>query len=156
MSKLNNLLVLALILALGIMSACKDEAPQETDQQVKTRQLNNNGNPWNITSVAVTGTNDYSYTSGASKIQFRDNNSFSVTAPANLPENRSPYGEFPASGTWAFASATNLNSIVLTAGTTTIPLTITTLSDNSLVFTYDGALDKAENEVDVTVTAQQQ
>ncbi|AHM59526.1 hypothetical protein D770_06315 [Flammeovirgaceae bacterium 311] len=153
MSNLKNLLVMALFLALGVLSACGGDDPtEETEQQVKTRQLSKN---WNITSVAVTGTNDYSYTSGASSIQFRNDNSYTVGSPANLPEVRTPYGDFPASGSWAFASATNFNSIVLTptGGTGTIPLTITTLSDNSLVFTYNGALGKAENEVGVTVTA---
>jgi hypothetical protein len=153
MSKLKNMLVLMFALSLCIMASCEKDKKEETEQQIKTRQLSK---IWNITSVAVTGTNDYSYTSGASNIRFNTDGSFTVNAPANLPENRSPYGDFPASGTWAFASATNFNSIVLTSGTTTIPVAITTLSDNSLVFTYNGALDKAENEVGVTVTAQPQ
>ena len=153
MSKLTNMLVLMLALFF-VMASCDKEEPL-TEQQKKTNMLTSK--PWNITNVAVTGTNTYSYTSGASTIKFNQDGTYAVTGAGSLPENRNPYGAFPAGGNWAFASATNFNTIVLTptgAGANTINLTVTTLSDNSLVFSYDAALGKAANEVSATVTAQ--
>ena len=150
MSKLTNMLVLMLAL-FCVMASCDKEEPL-TEQQKKTNMLTSK--PWNITNVAVTGTNTYSYTSGASTIKFNQDGTYAVTGAASLPENRNPYGAFPAAGNWAFASPTNFNTIVLTAGANTTNLTVTTLSDNSLIFSYDAALGKAANEVSATVTAQ--
>lgn len=153
MTKINNLLVLMLVMVLGVfITACGDDSPSETEQQIKTRQLSK---AWKIADVTVTGTGDYQYTPNSSTITFTATN-YTIGSPANLPEVRSPFGDFPASGTWKFASPTNFNSVVLTpsnSAASPITLTIITLTDNSLVFEYPGALGKAENEVSVRVTA---
>lgn len=155
MTKIKNLLVLMLLLVLGALSACGDD--DETEQQIKTRQLSNDDKPWNITAVDVVGTGDYDYISGTSTITFKSGGSYTLTNPVNLPEIRDPFGNFPATGTWAFASPTNLNSLVLTPTSgSPITLTITSLTDNALVFEYPGALGKAENQVSVKVTAAKQ
>lgn len=153
MTKTKNLLVLMLVLALGVFTACGDDSPKETEQQVKTRQLSKT---WNITAVDVTGSGDYDYTSGQSKIEFTSGGNFTVTNPARLPEIRNPFGVFPAAGTWVFANTTSFNSLTLTptsGSATPLTLTIIELTDNSLIFEYPGALGKAENQVSVRVTA---
>lgn len=152
MTKINNLLVLMLVMVLGVfITACGDDSPTETEQQIKTRQLSK---VWKIADVTITGTGDYEYTPNSSSITFTASN-YTVGSPELLPEVRSPFGKFPASGTWQFASPTNFNSVVLTPENSSfspITLTIITLTDNSLVFDYPGALGKAENEVSVRVT----
>lgn len=151
MTKIKNLFVLMLVIALGVFTACGDDSPTETEQQRKTRQLSNT---WNITAVEVSGTGEYDYTSG-STITFTATN-YTISGGENLPEVRNPFGSFPASGTWQWANTTNFSSVTLTpttGATSPITLTIITLEDNSLVFSYPGAIGKAENEVTATVTA---
>lgn len=152
--KIKNLFVLMLVLALGIVSACKDEAPSETEQQKNTRLLSKT---WSITDVSVTGSDAYDYVTGTSTITFTENGTYTITNPQgredNLPEIRSPYGFFPTSGQWEFTSATTFNAITLTAGTTTINLTNVNIGESTLRFDYLGALGKAENEVSVAVSA---
>ncbi len=154
MTKIKNLLVLMLVLALGVVSACKDEAAGETEQQKNTRMLSKT---WSITNVDVTGSDAYDYVSGTSTITFTQEGTYTVTNPQgredNLPEIREPYGTFPTSGTWEFASTTNFNTINLTAGTATITLTNVSIGENALGFDYLGAIGKAENEVSVSVDA---
>lgn len=152
MTKTKNLLVLMLVMALGIVTACGGSDEKETEQQVKTRQLSKT---WNITNVElVSGTGDYSYQSGASTITFNKEQNYTITGQEALPYAR-PYAPISA-GTWAWNSTTNLNAITLTpssSAVTPINLSVTTLTDNSLIFEYPGALGKAENQVTVRVTA---
>lgn len=151
MTKIKNLFVLMLVLALGIFSACDDDTTELTEQQKKTKMLAGDGSKaWKISSVDVGANQDYAY-AGDATITFTTNNTYTISGEESLPYARTPYAVL-GSGSWAFPSGgTNFNSVILSPQDVT--LTIITLEDSKLVFSYPAAIGKAENAVTATVTA---
>ena len=152
MKRLSYLLSTLLLMTLVVFTSCKDDTPEETLEQQKTRLLT--AGAFNVDAVTLNPNTDFSFT-GPTTITFSENNTFTIAGFESLPTVlAAPEGNF-ASGTWAWADTENFDEITLTSGSDAVDLTITSLDDNNLVFTYQGAEPKPtpENEVTVTVTA---
>lgn len=151
MIKIKNLFILVFMFALAAVTACGGNDAEETEQQKSTRLLSKT---WVVSNYVNSG--ETTAVSGVT-IKFNSDNTFTVTDPSStLPNTRTPEDfPLPASGTWSFASATNLNTITLkpTSGGE-VTLKNVAISDNALAFDYDAILVKpAEAPVTVTVNA---
>lgn len=138
MKRISYLVTLVFLMGLTMFS-CKDDTQDETPEQKSTKILT--AGPYTVATV------DGEALAGTVTINFKsDNKAFSVSG-GELP------APFPSSGSWAF-SGTDFKNITLTSGGTTLPLTVNTLSDNALIFTYPGSGVKATDPtVTVTVSA---
>lgn len=150
MKRLSYLLSTLLLITLVVFTSCKDEAPEETLEQKQIRLLT--AGAFNVQTVTLNPNTDYSFT-GPTTITFSENNTFTIAGSESLPTPSSaPEGNF-ASGTWEWKDTTNFDEVTLTSGTDVVDFTITSLDDNNMVFTYQGAEPKPTDEVEVTVTA---
>lgn len=150
MKRLSYLLSTLLLMTLVVFSSCKDDTVEETLEEQKNRQLT--AGAFNVQTVTLDPSTDFSFT-GPTTITFSANNTFTMAGYDALPSVAgAPEGNF-SSGTWAWTDAQNFDEIRLTSGTDVVDLTITSLDDNNLVFTYLGAEPKPDDEVTVTVTA---
>lgn len=151
MKRLSYLLSTFLLMTLVVFSSCKDDTPEETLEQKQTRLLT--AGAFNVQTVTLNPDTDYSFT-GPTTITFSEsNNTFTIAGFESLPKPaNAPEGNF-ASGTWEWKDATNFDEVTLTSGTDKLDIVITSLDENSMVFTYTGAEPKPGDEVAVTVTA---
>lgn len=151
MKRTSYLLSILFVLVLTVFASCKDDEVAETEAERKTRFLTSGG-AFTVDEVTL-GTGEYTF-EGPTAINFQANNTFTISGNDALPNPASdPNNALPASGTWAFTDMQNYNTIALTAGTTTVNLSITTLTESELVFRYTGAEPKPTDEVQVTVSA---
>lgn len=153
MKRFSYLLSTLLLLTLVVFSSCKDDTPDETLEEQKIRQLT--AGAFTVDEVTLNPSTEFAYTAGSTIITFSDNNTFTMAGYDALPTFLSaPEGNF-SSGTWSWTDTQNYDEVRLTSGDDVVDLTITSLDDNNLVFTYQGAEPKpiAEDEVTVTVTA---
>lgn len=138
MKRISYLVTLVFLMGLTMFS-CKDDTQAETEEQKNTRILT--AGPYTVNTVdgeALAGTVTITFNSA--------NKTFSVSG-GELP------APFPASGSWAF-SGTDFKNITLTSGATTLALSVNTLTDNALIFTYPGSgVKPTDPTVTVTVSA---
>lgn len=147
MKKASHLLSVLFLMILVVFTSCKDDAPKETLEQKNTRLLTEEA--FTVNEVSLTGDVDYSYTGGTT-ITFSENNTFNVSGGEALP-GLGINVPFPASGDWSFTDKTNFDEITLTSGGEEVVLTLTTIDENNLVFSYDGV--EVKEDVNVTVNA---
>lgn len=150
MKRTSYLLSILFLLVLTLFTSCKDDDAPETEEDRKRRQLTSA--PFTVNTVTIDSEEDTSF-EGPTTITFQNSNTFSISGNTALPDARSTSEPLPSSGEWAFTDQQNFNTIALTADGATVDLTIITLSDSELVFSYTGAGTKAEDEVQVTVSA---
>lgn len=150
MKRLSYFLSVLLLMTLVVFSACKDDEVAETLEEKQTRLLTSGA--FTVNTVTLSPTTDWSF-EGPTALTFNaENKTFSVSGNASLPMIAEPDVSFPASGTWVWKDTQNFDEITLTADGESVDLTITTLDDNSLVFSYPGFPSKGEPAV-VTVDA---
>lgn len=145
MKKISYLVTLVFLIGLSLVS-CKDDTQAETEEQKNTRLLTTK--TFNVTSVDRGG-EPVDITGTPVTITYNTNNTFSVTGADALP------APFPASGNWAF-SGSDFKNVTLTGSGSSAgqSIVINTLSDNTLIFTYDAdGVKPADPKVKVTVTA---
>lgn len=158
MIKIKNLLVLMLVLAIGTVTACKDDSG-ETEQEIKTRQLTQEAG-WKVATVTLDPSSDFSLGGETVTLNFNSNGTFTATNTDALPDMREPFEALPTSGSWTFVEG-DLTKIRLTGNTATgAPaspvLNITQLDDTNFTFKYEGATPKFDDFATVTVATTKQ
>ncbi|WP_152425111.1 hypothetical protein [Nafulsella turpanensis] len=150
MKKASHLLSVLFLMALVIFTSCKDDTVEETPLEENTRILT--AGPFEVSTVALDPAVDYNFT-GTSTLTFSENGTYTITGGDALPMVLSTGASIPASGEWSFTDTENFNEITLVNGSESVELTVTSLTDNEIVFSYAGAEPKPTDEVEVTVTA---
>lgn len=152
MKRTSYLLSILFLAVLTIFTACKDDGvPTPEPGEEETQHLT--GGAWTVNSITLAPDNAAHSFEGPVTISFQENKTFTITGATELPNpTAAPTDNMPASGSWEWTND-NFNAISLTSGGTTVPLTITTLSESALTFTYAGAIPKPEDNVTVTVSA---
>lgn len=150
MKKASYLLSVLFLMTLVVFTSCKDDKVEPTPLEEKTSLLT--AGPFEVETVALAPEVDYSFT-GPATITFSENGTYTLSGGDALPMVMSTGTSIPATGQWEFTDTTNLNKIALTSGSEEVILTVTSLTENGIVFSYPGAEPKPSDAVEVTVTA---
>ena len=150
MKRITNLLPLLLLMGLIFFTACDPKeptpTPEPTEEEIKTEQLATDS--WTVTSADRNDDFEVDLGGQTVTLAFSENGAFTATNEDALPGEN-----FPAAGTWEFATD-NFDRITLTptAGGNPLTLTVTTLSASSFTFSYETSDNKGEFTATVTAT----
>ena len=149
MKRASHLLSVLFLMTLVVFTSCKDDTEVDPLEE-KTSLLT--ASPFTVSTVTLEPDVDYNFT-GPATLTFTENGTYTLTGGDALPMVLSTGAAVPETGQWSFTDTENFNEITLTNGSESVVLTVTSLTENEIVFSYPGAEPKPTNEVEVTVTA---
>lgn len=152
MKKASHLLSILLLMTLVVFTSCKDDTDEVDPLEENTTLLT--AEPFNVSTVTLEPDVDYNFT-GPATLTFEETGTYTLSGGEYLPEVLNIAAPIPTNGTWSFTDTENFDEITLTSGSESVVLTLTSLTEDGLVFSYTGGEPKPieDNKVEVTVTA---